>query len=409
MGDSESRALAAERGDRAADRRVDVGVLVAHDPSTEPTRLRSFAERTAADAVAELESATDVDWRFHAEEPERLSDGGARRPAEFLDRATDRMVDGPYDVIVVVTDAPLVSSRERFVPGLASPLARVATVSTWKLVRGSREEPARPLDAPAVRWNAAALLLHLVGHVLGARHGDCGAMEPFRFDPDRRDVPRFDPAAERFLDRVAADVPEPEVTGRGRLRRLAFHGVSLARNPREVVRAVILSRAPLLPLSLPKLSTAALAPTLVIVFSAEAWDVGFHMDDVTAALFAVGSVVAAALYLLFAQNLSFPRGPHRRITEHAALVNVTVFLVLLLAMVGLFALVGGVILVIEFVVFPPNLMSNWPSLEEPAVGTADLVRTAAFISTVGVLSGALAGGLESRAIVRNLTLFLERP
>ena len=65
--------------------------------------------------------------------------------------------------------------------------------------------------------------------------------------------------------------------------------------------------------------------------------------------------------------------------------------------------------VIEFVVFPPNLMSNWPSLEEPTVGVVDLVRTGAFISTVGVLSGALAGGLEDRAIVGHLALFARRP
>jgi hypothetical protein len=133
------------------------------------------------------------------------------------------------------------------------------------------------------------------------------------------------------------------------------------------------------------------------------------MGNATAALFAIASIVTAAGYLLFAQNLSFPRKRHRVVTEHTALVNVTVFLVLVLAMVGLFVLVWAVILVIEIAVFPPNLMSDWPSLEEPTVGVVDLVRTGAFISTIGVLSGALAGGLESRAIVGHLALFARRP
>jgi len=134
-----------------------------------------------------------------------------------------------------------------------------------------------------------------------------------------------------------------------------------------------------------------------------------NMDDATAALFAVASVLAAAGYLFFAQNLAFPRKRHRLVTEHTALVNVTVFLVLVLAMAGLFTLVWSVMLVIELVVFPPDLMSNWPSLEEPAVGFVDLVRTGAFISTIGVLSGALAGGLESRTFIAHLTLFRDRP
>ena len=390
---------------------VDVGLLVAHAPGTDLARLRSFATRAAEDAVEELSAATDVTWRFHHEDAVQLADHDGRRPSEFLDRATHRMVEGPYDLVVVATDAPLVSSRERLVPGLASPLSRVAVVSTRQLRSGPREQPQYALDHEAVRWNAATLLVHLVGHVLGARHRDAedGVMEPFRFSPDRRAVPPMDADVESRLRRIAGEIPATEARPRGPLARLAFHARSAGRSPGRVLGALANSRAPLLPLSLPKLSTAAVTPTLVIVFSAEAWDVGFHMGNTTAVLFAVASVLTAAVYLLFAQNLTFPRKRSRVVTEHTALVNVTVFLVLVGAMLGLFVLVWVIILVIELVVFPPNLMSNWPSLEDPTVGIVDLVRTGAFISTIGVLSGALAGGLESRTIVSHLTLFLDRP
>jgi hypothetical protein len=409
-GREEPTLVAANRTD-SADHRIDVGVLLAPAPGTDPERLAAFAARAAEDAVDELAAATGADWRFYREESARLPDRDRRRPSEFLDRATHRMVEGPYDLMIVVTDVPLVSSSERFVPGLASPLARVAVVSTGTLRSAPRGQPRRPLDHDAVRWNAATLLVHLVGHLLGARHrnADGGVMEPFAFDPERRSVPPVDVDVERSLRRVADEIPADEARPRGSLARLAFHGRSAVRNPGGILRALVNSRAPLLPLSLPRLSTAALAPTLVIVFSAESWDVGFHMGDATAALFAAVSVLAAALYLLFVQNLTFPRKRHRVVTEHTALVNVTVFLILLQAMVGLFVLVWAIILVIELVVFPPNLMSNWPSLEDPAVGFVDLVRTGAFISTVGVLSGALAGGLESRLILSHLALFPDRP
>jgi len=402
--------VAAER-EGSVDLEVDVGLLVAHAPGTDPAGLRSFATRAAEDAVDELASGTDVSWRFYLEDSSRLPDHDRRRPSEFLDRATHRMVEGPYDVVVVVTDVPLASRTERIVPGLASPLSRVAVVSARHLRSGTRDQPRRSLDHEAVRWNAATLLVHLVGHVLGARHRDAdgGVMEPFRFRPDRRSVPSMDADVETRLHRMAEEIPVDDASPRGPLGRFAFHLRSVTRNAREVLEALVNSRAPLLPLSLPKLSTAAVAPTLVIVFSAESWDVGFHMGNATAGLFAVVSILIAALYLLFAQKLTFPRKRHRIVTEHTALVNVTVFLVLLGAMLGLFALVWVIILVIELAVFPPNLMSNWPSLEDPSVGYVDLVRTGAFISTIGVLSGALAGGLESRTIVSHLTLFLDRP
>ena len=402
--------MAAE-SEGASDLQVDVGVFIAHAPGTDPDRLQSFAARAAEDAIDELASATDITWRFYFEDPARLPDHDRRRPSEFLDRATHRMVEGPYDLVVVVTDVPLVSSRERFVPGLASPLARVAVLSTRNLRSAPRNEPRRSLDHEAVRWNAATLLLHLVGHVLDARHGDAdsGVMEPFQFVPERRDVPPIGANVETVLHRIAGEIPAAETRPRGALARLAFHARSAARNPGRILQALVDSRAPLLPLSLPKLSTAAVAPTLVIVFSAESWDAGVHMNNATAGLFAATSVLIAAVYLLFAQNLSFPRKHHRIVTEHTALVNVTAFLVLVLAMLGPFVLVRMIILVIELVVFPPNLISNWPSLEDPAVGFVDLVRTGAFVSTIGVLSGALAGGPESRTIVSHLTLFLDRP
>ena len=400
-------APAGRRGDDSA-ARIDVGVLVAHSPDADADLLASFADRTARDAVDELAAATDADWRIHCAEPDPLADGAPRRPSEFLDEAALHMVKRPYDLVVVATDVPLTSREERVVEGLASPLARVAVVSTRRLTRRPGREAVRTLDSPAVRWNAATLLVHLFGHVFGGSHDDGGVMAPFSFDPSRRSVPSFDADVASHLDAIAARIPEADAS-RGRLRRLAFHALSLARNPRIVFSTLLQSRAPLLPFSLPRLSTAAVTPTLILVFSAEAWDVGLNLTNRTAALFAAGSVVAAAVHILYVQRLSFPREHSQVITEHMALVNVTVFLILVAAMAGLFALVGSIMLLIELAVFPPNLMTNWPSLEDPTVGMVDLVRVGAFISTLGVLSGALAGGIENRMALRHLALFRDRP
>ncbi|MDZ5810906.1 hypothetical protein U4E84_06060 [Halorubrum sp. AD140] len=401
-------------GSRSADQRgdgtapgIDVGVLFAHSPGTDVEPLQSFAERTTRDGVDALAAATDATWRVHCAEPDPLTDAASRRPSEFLDEAALHMVKRPYDLVVVVTDVPLTTREERSVEGLASPLARVVVVSTRRLLRRPGRETARALDSAAVRWNAATLLVHLFGHVFRADHSDGGVMAPFSFDPDRRSVPPFDADITQHLRKLAARLPEEDVS-RGRLRRLGFHALSLARNPGIVTATLLQSRAPLLPFSLPRLSTAAVTPTLILVFSAEAWDVGLNLTNGTTALFAIGSIVAAAVHLLYVQRLFFPREHSQVITEHMALVNVTVFCILVVAMTGLFVLVGSIKLLIELAVFPPNLMTNWPSLEDPSVGPVNLVRVGGFISTLGVLSGALAGGIENRMALRHLALFRDR-
>lgn len=402
--------LASAGTDDGETAQVNVGVLVAPSPQIERDQLYEFARQMVTDATDELHAGTDIAWQFVAEEAIRLPDNAARRPSQFLDEAMDRITDGPYDLIVVATDVSLLSQTQRSVPGLASSVSRVIVVSTRKLVTGPREEPVRQFDAPAVRWNAATLLLHLLGQVLGAKQDPAsdGVMAPFDFDPARRETPDFDADTEAYLQRIAREIPETE-SSRGRLGRLAFHIRSAVGHPGQILDALGNSQAFRFPLSLPKLTTTALTPTLVIIFSAESWDVALHLSNATAALFAGVSILAAAGHLMFVQNLFFPRRRRQALTEHMALMNVIVFTILIGAMIGLFVLVASVMLIIEFVVFPPQLMADWPSLEDPTVGVIDRIRTAAFIATLGMLSGALAGGLENRMILRHLALFNTEP
>jgi len=53
----------------------------------------------------------------------------------------------------------------------------------------------------------------------------------------------------------------------------------------------------------------------------------------------------------------------------------------------------------------PRERSQPPRSRAGPDGTA----TGAFISTIGVLSGALAGGLEDRTVLSHLALFADRP
>lgn len=390
---------------------INVGVLIAHSPASELSRMQDFSRRMVSDVNGQLNTGTGAEWIFHIEEPARLNNDDPRRPSDFLDEASLRMVEGPFDIVVVVTDVALVSRRHEVVAGLASPVSRVAVISTRKLLVTPRGRPVRSLHSESVRWNAAALLLHLSGHVLGIGHARDGAhvMAPFAFDESRHEVPRFDGNTRRRLEQLARHTPEPELVGGGTFRTLTFHLASAASHVGQVLSPVWRNRAPLLPLSLPSLATAAVVPTFILIFTAEIWDVGLNMTNQVAWVFTVISILAAVWYLTAVQNLFYPRKEKRVITQHMAVVNVVIFLTILFAILGLFVMVGLLMLFIEFYIFPSNLMTTWPTLEDPLVDTWDKVRLAAFISTVGVLTGALAGGLESRTVIRHLALFLDEP
>lgn len=91
----EDAQLVAARCEGTVDLAVDVGILVAHSPRSDAEQFQSFGTQAATDAVDELALATDGSWQFYFEGPVRRWDLARRRPAEFLDRATHQMVEGP--------------------------------------------------------------------------------------------------------------------------------------------------------------------------------------------------------------------------------------------------------------------------------------------------------------------------
>ncbi len=393
---------------------IHVALIAAHTAGMPVATLDAFAAQLGDDVAPALEEATGIRWQFHREEAIRLVTDDPQRPAGFLDEASLRMVEGPYDAVVVVTDAALVSRSQRVVPGIASSVGRVLVVSTRSLRGSPRGEPLRALHGDAVRWNAATLLLHLLGHALGLDHASASAdavMSPFTFELDRRALPSFGAQSRKRLSRLAPEFQERQDVDEGTLSELSFHLVSAWRHPWQVLSTVVRSRAPFLPLHLPRLSTAAVAPAFILVFTAEIWDAGFHMTDREVWLLAVLSILVSTVYLLMAQNLFLPRKEKRFHTEHLAVVNVAISFIILLAMIGLFVMLGLLMLTIQVFIFPPDLIREWPSLdlESATITLMDQLRIATLISSIGVLTGSLAGGLESRDVLRHLALFRKVP
>lgn len=354
---------------------IQVGIIIAHSQSTAREPLTELARQLAEDASAELAEASGRLWDFHFEEPLQLGSDERRHAGDFLNEATLRLVEGSFDLVVMLTDVALISRGERVVFGLSSPLARTVVLSTHRLREAERGRRLS-LDAPALRWNAAALLLHLIGQGLGAKTCSVreGVMSPFEVRPDRGGVPEFQDGAE--IRRLASAFVEREHLVGGPVSDIWLHILSAMRHPGLIMQALLRNKAPLLPIRLPGLAAAAVAPVFVLVFSAEFWDAGLGMTQLTAWVYAGISILVAAVYLCFAQRLFLPRKDTRIVPEHIAVANVVIFLSMFLAVVGLFVMVAILALAIELWVFPSDLTT-----------------------------GALAGGLHRRQVLRQMALF----
>ncbi len=318
------------------------------------------------------------------------------------------MAEGPYDLMCVITDVGLMSRRNIQVSGLSSTITRIIALSTRQLTSTGKHQKRLKLDLPEVRFNTAALFLHQVGHILGLKDAPAaerGVMSINSFTGELLKVPSFSKKEKKVLLKRAKKAPDRELRNGNDIETFIFHILMTIRHPGNFFWSLIRNKSILLPLSLPGLATAAVAPAIILIFSAEIWDVGLGMSNGTAAFFAIFSIMLASFYLVRVQSLFLPKREKRIITEHLAVANSIIYFSIFLACIGLFLLVGGLMMIIEIYVFPPDLMQTWPTLSKPEILLTDKIRIAVFISTIGVTTGALAGGLESKTIIQELSLF----
>lgn len=390
--------------------RIEVGLLPLVTPATPAAELEDFCRRLAADLKAQLEPATGARWDIYVQEAAPLDTTGVRRPPDFLDEATTRMSRQGFDMMLVVTDAPLSSRQHRLQPGLPSTVGHIGVISTHVLRLAPRGDPPRALADANMRWNAAALGLHLIGHLLGLPHRRRSpVMRPFRFDPALTTPTSFTDIEKIRIAQIIRGVPEHDVEARSFVVSFLFHLAMTVRHPVQVLLPAWRNRAFLLSLRMPSLITAAVVPVFVLIFTAEIWDAGFGMSNAKVVEFSLYSMAGATLYLAITKNLFFPMREKRVVTEHIAVMNAAVFCTILAAVIGVFVMLTLLTLAIVLYFIPADLMSTWPTLQHPDIETVDKVRLAAFISGIGVTTGALAGGLESRKLIQHLSLFDSEP
>lgn len=388
---------------------VCVSVLIAYTPSGRADDLSTFADQLGRDAEAALARASRARWRFDLSEAYRLPNDDARYPSDFLRAALLHMVESSADVVLVVTDAILVSTSDRVVPGLAAPEANVAVVSTRKLLTAPFGEPVRPLDAESVRWNAATILVHLLGHMLALNHEREGVMAPFSFDVDRRAVPPFGPLAAPRLSDAVDTVVEREREVHGALQKLRIHLVAAARDPRDVLMPSLRTPAPLLPLSLAKITTAAITPTFIVLFTDEFWWIGLHLDEVFLWTAAMGAILTGSWFIPVSQQLFFPHREKRVIAHHVAIVNMAVLVAVFLMMVSLFVIVVLLVLLVEWWLFPPQYIAMWFEGRGFVLGWKERFDIALVVSTIGALTGALGSSFHGRDVLRAIAIFQQEP
>lgn len=327
---------------------------------------------------------------------------GNYAPLDFLEIGLAEKLERDLPFLLIITEVDLSSSSLAYTLALPSQLTNIAVISTRRLdpaFWGDASDPDRTAD------RLAALMLHCFGHLNGLRHNADPTKAMFAIEgvQDLDRMTRFD-ADE--LQKIALNLPREARERSTRDDKVRFTLRMLFEDAGAIARAVVRANPFRLLTMMPTMLAAALSVIVVLVFSAETWDVASAVSMPQILSFSLMCLASAAfvLYRAFAFDTLLSRD--RRITESGIVTMAATILSLVLTLLLMFLFFGSLMYLVIISVFPERLMESWPGTGE-ATTTIDHLKLSLFLAAMGVLAGSLGGRSDSRDLVRGVLFFTE--
>ncbi|MCB1915115.1 MAG: hypothetical protein KDG52_05300 [Rhodocyclaceae bacterium] len=395
--------------------------LPASDAETAPTgdRPRPPIEIgwTLVDLAAEFDGATIHEARRYVlEEVERIfpkfdwrltviraagdaSAGPADAPELFQRGLTEHDRHG-WDFSCVLTGRSLLGYERPDARAMPSRALSIAVVS----LAGLLPAPAPPASAAARRL--AGLFLHLLGDLNGIAHGD---------DPDDYMAVPADPAGFETMGHfhdgaVAALGAELEDVADIRLEEraqpagrnaVAFYLQAMWLLRGEILSGVWQARPWQFPVRLNRLTTGAVSTLMILIMTAEAWDLGMGQPLARMAAFSLFVLVATSAFILRRQQLLLTRST-KLLSEHIVLTDTAIALVVFFGMATTYLMLFSLTLLLANWLFSDALVASWAASLPHPPAAGNYLALAQLIASLGILIGSLGASFEGRDFFRHV-------
>lgn len=372
--------------------RIDIGWvlpsgLTEHERSA-VTKARLDAERRLQDRFPELT------WSLRTVESALADGAGAVEPTVLLDEGVVVRDAHRFDFVLVLTRRELVARTRPQTVATPSRALGVAVLSVRRLAPDD--------DAVQLERRLSQLALRVVAYLAGAEPVESRqcVMGPLERLADL-DEPRH------FCDEVVddlsgalveiADTRLEEMGPQERLRGTTFYVRAVALNLRPILAALERMRPWLLPLRLGRLTAAAVSAVLILISTAEGWDLAAANGPTTLVPLSLLALLGTSTFLLLRHRLVIGHAARR--TEQGVVSEVSVILGVVVGMLTTYVvlLLGG--LSIGALIVPPPLVASW--ISQPAAGSAVYLRMATLAGSLGLLIGALGASFEAPHALRH--------
>lgn len=329
-------------------------------------------------------------------------------PTDLLDDAVRHRNRRRWDFSVIVTSADLRGQEQSTASFALSRTLESAVISTSQLdprAWNEESEPAQRTEAMTLR--IAALVLHAIGHWSGLGHVEQrdNIMHPCS---DLSQLDRAGAWTEAQIREAAeslAEIADRRLEERGdaaRQWRAAFVLRALWLNRADLGRAVWEARPWQFPFRLNRLTAAATSAGLVMLMTAEVWDLAMNLSGWLVTGLSSLVIAATTFYILKRQRL-IVRRPRGELSEQIVLSNAATACIVLLGMASTYAMLYLFSFVLSVGLFTGRLATGWAASLQSPLTTWHYAALAGFIAALGITIGALGASFEQQSYFRHVT------
>lgn len=389
----------------AAAQLIEVGWLVAGplDPVD-----REAVDEARLDLLDQLRDAfPEFTWSMPWVERGDPLRGQRIEPVVLLEMGEMERETKRWDFAFVVTGADLRSYDKPYALAVPSRSLGVAALSTSRIdPQAAGSGPTREERRKAMARRLVALTMHLFGHLNDLEHDEdrSSVMFNLRSPKDLDGMEDYPETAREYLAAELSDVADlrlEEEHPDQRSNRWSFYLKTLWHNWDDVISSVRQARPWRFPVQLSRLTTAAASGLLVLLITAEVWDLGMNQSSPRVIGLTTVLLAATTMYILLRQRLLVRRGA-RRLTEQTAVTHISVTLSVLFGLVTTYAALYAAVLLLAWLVFPAHLVTQWAASLEGVVEPRHYLLLAGFVASVGILIGALGASFEEQKYFRHI-------
>lgn len=317
----------------------------------------------------------------------------------------ERDVNG-WDFCLVITNSDLIPRYGARAFAAVSRMLDTAVISTARIDPFAFDENVDPgLRTEILGERIETLFRHTFGHLCGLGHS---------LDPSN---PMYEPEAvddltpmglldddqiarmAEFLKTVEDERLEERTT---KTSVVSFYLRSGWLNRWRILDSVWHARPWTFIRHLGRLTTAAASASIILLITAETWDLALSQNQTGMSFLLLASLLWATFSVLRRQRLLIRR-EHRSLTEQIVVRNLSTVITIGVAM----ATTGALIFVATYLLgrglFHIHLVESWAMSRENGVTLDDYALMATFVAAMSLLVGALGTSFEQEYAVRHLT------